>query len=56
MIGPALMRKPARVVTVRTAVVALIIFWVSATAFERPARAQSNVQGQWTTLSTQIPI
>ena len=56
MIGLALMRKPARVLTIRSAVVALIIFWVSATPFERPARAQSNVQGQWTTLSTQMPI
>jgi len=50
------MRKPSRVLTVRSAVIALIIFSVSALAFQRTARAQSNVQGQWKTLSTQMPI
>src|SRR6266404_1434332 len=50
------MRKPCRVPTARSAFVALGIFLVSALAFQCPAWAQANVQGQWKTLSTQMPI
>ena len=56
MPGPALMTKPLRVLTVRSAVVTLIIFLASAFGFQAPASAQSNVQGQWKTLPTQMPI
>ena len=50
------MRKTSRALTVRSAFVALAIFFVSAFAFQCPAWGQANVQGQWKTLSTQTPI
>ena len=56
MPGPALMTKPLRVLTVRSAVVTLIIFLASALGFQAPAIAQSNLQGLWKTLPTQMPI
>jgi hypothetical protein len=56
MPGPALMTKLLRVLAVRSAVVILLIFLASALGFQAPASAQSNVQGQWKTLPTQMPI
>src|ERR1700733_15466691 len=56
MPGPALMTKPLRVLAVQSAVVTLLIFLASALGLQAPASAQSNVQGQWKTLPTQMPI
>jgi hypothetical protein len=50
------MKKTSRALSVRSAIVALAIFLVSAFVFQCPAWAQANVQGQWKTLSTQTPI
>src|SRR6516162_1883038 len=56
MVGPVLLTKSSHARTFRSAALTLVIFLISAFGSQRPAKAQANVQGQWTTLNTQMPI